>query len=257
MQQPKTSWGEVAEWYDALLEDDPDSYQRRVILPNLLRVLDLQRGETVLDLGCGQGFFSHEFWRAGANVIGVDIAPELIARAVKRRPQPAPRSPTLEFRVASAKTVPLVADGSLDKVTLVLAIQNIENSSAVFAECRRVLKPAGRLYLVLNHPAFRVPGASAWGWEGTRLQYRRIDRYLSEARVKIQMHPGANPRQHTVTFHRPLQLYFKALAKHGFCVTRLEEWISHRQSQPGPRAAAEDRARNEIPLFLLLEAVTH
>ncbi len=40
------------------------------------------------------------------------------------------------------------------------------------------------------------------------------------------------------------------LAKHGFAVTRLEEWISNKKSQKGPRVTAEDKARKEIPLFL-------
>jgi hypothetical protein len=35
----------------------------------------------------------------------------------------------------------------------------------------------------------------------------------------------------------------------------MEEWESHKKSQPGPRAKAEDQARKEIPLFLYLEAV--
>ena len=51
-----------------------------------------------------------------------------------------------------------------------------------------------------------------------------------------------------------MQDYFKALTRSGFSVSRLEEWISHKKSQAGPRQAAEDTARKEIPLFLMLEA---
>ena len=58
----------------------------------------------------------------------------------------------------------------------------------------------------------------------------------------------------TVSFHRPLQVYIKALTKAGFVVSRLEEWISHKKSGSGPRQAAEDTARKEIPLFLCIEA---
>lgn len=36
----------------------------------------------------------------------------------------------------------------------------------------------------------------------------------------------------------------------GLRLRGFEEWHSHKQSQPGPRARAENRARNEFPLFL-------
>jgi hypothetical protein len=50
-----------------------------------------------------------------------------------------------------------------------------------------------------------------------------------------------------------MQDFFKALSKAGFAVTKLEEWISHKKSEKGPKQAAEDTARKEIPLFLMLE----
>jgi hypothetical protein len=40
----------------------------------------------------------------------------------------------------------------------------------------------------------------------------------------------------------------------GFLIEALEEWPSLRTSQPGPRAAEENRARREIPMFLGIRA---
>jgi len=248
MKKTRTSWGNVAEWYQKLLQGE-GTYQKDVILPNLLRLLNIQGGETVLDLGCGPGFFSNEFFKKGAKVIGVDVSPELIEIARKNSPK------EIVYKVASADRVTGILDGSADKITIVLAIQNIENAAGVFHECARILKPGGSLLMVVNHPAFRIPKESEWGWDlQKKIQYRRIDRYLSELKNKIQMHPGDDPKEYTMSFHRPLQFYFKALQKNGFCVSRLEEWSSHKKSEPGPRAAAENQARAEIPLFLFLEA---
>ena len=72
-----TSWGNVADWYDEVVKGD-DSYQKKVILPNILRLVTPRKGLRVLDLACGQGFFSHEMAKAGAEVVGVDISKELI-----------------------------------------------------------------------------------------------------------------------------------------------------------------------------------
>jgi len=164
------------------------------------------------------------------------------------------------YFAASADDLKMLKDQSLDKAVLILTIQNIENTKGVFEECARVLKPEGKLFLVLNHPAFRIPKYSDWEWDAkAKIQYRRIDSYLSESRAKIEMHPSAQTRgrrsEYTISFHRPLQFYFKALEKSGFCVSRLEEWNSHKKSEAGPRAKTEDRARKEIPLFLFLEGI--
>jgi hypothetical protein len=46
----------------------------------------------------------------------------------------------------------------------------------------------------------------------------------------------------------------KSLRNAGLLIDALEEWPSHKTSQPGPRAAAENAARKEIPMFLALRA---
>jgi ubiquinone/menaquinone biosynthesis C-methylase UbiE len=260
---PKTSWGKVAGWYSDLLEKDERTYQKELILPNLIRLMDIKKGELILDLACGQGFFSREFLKAGARVIGVDVARELIHIASELTKKELPNIKA-EFITSPADDLSFIKDNSVDKIVIVLAIQNIENVAGVFKECQRVLKSNGKLFLVLNHPAFRVPKQSSWEWdEKTKDQYRRIDQYLSESKIEIQMHPsatsgqvpGGRPNEKTISFHRPLQYYFKLLGKNGFAVDRLEEWNSHKKSQPGPRAKAEDRIRKEIPIFMSLEAI--
>ena len=256
MKRPaSTSWGNVAGWYDELLSGE-GTYQSEVILPNLLRRLGDVKGRKILDLACGQGFFSYEFCCRGAHVTGVDISAELI-KIAKKRISPKMNA-HLEFVTAPADKIPFVPDHSIDRVTIILALQNIENVKGVLSECSRVLKADGTLHLVLNHPAFRVPKASDWGWDdANKTQYRRIDRYLSETKVPIQMHPGDRPEEMTISFHRPLQTFFKQFEKSGFCVAGLEEWISHKRSDSGPRAKAENRARAEIPLFLYLGLQRH
>ena len=243
-----TSWGKVANWYNYLIEKDQDSYQRKLILPNLLRLVEAKGGDVIVDLACGQGFFAREFARLHAKVIGVDISPEVINIAR--------RDKSVEYHVSSADKLDFLKDESVDKVAIILSLQNIENANDVIKEVSRVLKPKGKLFMVLNHPAFRIPKESSWGWdEIKKIQYRRLDSYISESGEQIQMHPGEKPWEKTISFHRPLQFYFKLLSKNGLLVARLEEWNSHKISEPGPKKEAEDRSRHEFPLFLFLEAV--
>jgi ubiquinone/menaquinone biosynthesis C-methylase UbiE len=243
-----TSWEPVAGWYDKLLEGE-GTYQKDLILPNLLRLMAIKRGDAVLDVACGQGFFAREFASLSGNVVGADASRSLIAIAQRA-------GGGTSYHTARADVLTFLSPGAIDKAAIILALQNIEAAGPALRECARVLKSGGELFIVLNHPAFRVPKASSWEWnEKEKVQYRRVDRYLSELKIPIDMHPGKRSGPQTLSFHRPLQYYFKALNKAGFSVSLLEEWNSHKNSQAGPRAKAEDIARKEIPLFMCIVAV--
>lgn len=245
----KTSWGSFAGWYNDLIEKEKSTYQTELILPNLLRLLSLKKSDVILDIACGQGFFSRAFSKFGAKVIGVDISKELISIAEKQS------ASSITYYVSSADNMAILENSTIDKITIILSFQNMENINGVFKECSRVLNSKGKMYIVLNHPAFRIPKETFWGWdEDKKIQYRRIDSYLSESRAKIQMHPGSIPNEFSWSFHRPLQFYSKTLSKNNFCISRIEEWNSHKKSEPGPRSDAENRARKEIPLFMFIEA---
>lgn len=288
----KTSWGKVADWYDDYLADE-DSYQKQVILPNLMRVLDPKPGEKILDIACGQGFFTEELANRGVKAVGFDISHELIKKAEFRFERA--KIENAKFFVSPADDMSEVADRSIDNAICVLAAQNIKELDKMFEEAARVLKKAkpqdrvgnsirqtrdshkftdfkdvpsfkgGRLVLVLNHPSFRIPRGSDWHYEEQPhdphqgQQGRVVYQYLSEGKITIDMNPGipkerSRDKVYTISYHRPLQVFTKWLTKHGFAITRIEEWASHKKSATGPRAGAEDTARKEIPLFMCIEA---
>ena len=246
-----TSWGKVAGWYNQLLEEGEDTYQEKLIKPNLMRVLAPKAGEQVLDVGCGQGYFSRVIAKEGCRVVGVDVADELIKIAEQ---QAGDRE---TYFVMSAEDMAGIVDKRFDAAICVLALQNIKNLSSAVSEISRVLKNNGRLVLVLNHPTFRIPTASGWAYdEEARVQFRRVDKYMSEISQDVDMTQGIKDpkkKKFTMSFHHPLQVYFKTFAKAGLAVTRLEEWVSHKVSDKGARKHAEDIARKEIPLFMCLE----
>lgn len=244
----ETTWGHVADWYHAHVNENDDTYHEQVIKPNIVRVLGAVKDTHVLDLACGQGYFSRIAQRSGARVTGIDIAPELIKIAKAEGPS------DIRYMVASADRIDL-PESSFESAICVLALQNIKNLSGTLAQVSFLLKPGGTFVIVLNHPAFRIPRLSEWGYDPEKkVQFRRLDGYLSESTHEIHMHPGINPHVTTISYHRPLQLYMKELTKHGFVLAGLEEWISHRTSEKGPKANAEDTARKEFPLFLMLKA---
>lgn len=264
-----TSWEQVAEWYDQMQGDAGESgsdHYRDVILPGTIRLVQPTAGMRVLDVGCGQGIVSRALAALGAAVVGIDASPGLI-EAAKARGSEGGRAVygvgdagALEAALAALPTG--TSTGSFDASACVMALGNIEPLEPVFRGVSALLKPGGRFVAVISHPCFRAPGQTSWGWDdAARSQYRRVDGYLSSGQHKIDMHPGlaAHGRSGgdavTWSFHRPIQTYVRLLAAAGLFIDAVEEWSSRRVSQPGPRAAAEDRARREIPLFLALRAV--
>ena len=157
--------------------------------------------------------------------------------------------------VADARKLGPLADGSFDSAACVMAVHDLDDVRSLFANLAAALKPGGVGVIILMHPCFRIPRQSSWGWdESLKIQYRRLDRYASELSVPIATHPGSDPSQHTAFFHRPLAAYINALGAAGMAVVECRELVSHRLSEPGPRARAENRARREFPIFLAMKA---
>ena len=109
--------------------------------------LALREGETVLDLGSGAGidaFLAAREVGPRGRVIGVDITPEMIARAQANAAKMG--AAYVEFREGRLESLP-VEDATVDAVTSNCVINLVPDKSRVFAEIARVLKPGGRLVI--------------------------------------------------------------------------------------------------------------
>lgn len=257
-------WDNVAEWYDELIEERVSDHHEQVILPGVVRLLGPVVGRRVLDVACGQGVLCRRLAALGARVTGVDLSPRLIERARALAKNSVDAGPgTVKYAVGDARALGNLVEGEFDAAACVMAIMNIDPLGPVLAGVASRLAAGGRFVCVMLHPAFRAPGQTAWGWDEPRTrgvvrQFRRVDGYLSHGEREIVMNPGAvssgAEAVKTVTYHRPVQSYVRGLAEAGLVVVGLEEWPSLRQSEPGPRAAEENRARREIPMFLAIVA---
>jgi ubiquinone/menaquinone biosynthesis C-methylase UbiE len=183
-------------------------------------------------------------------VTGVDGALELIESARQRGPG------SIHYHVADARNLDFLSESQFDAAACVLAIQNINPLQPVCEGVARALKVGGRFVIVMMHPCFRGPKETSWGWdESAKVQYRRVDRYLLPRKSPIVARPGADPGTYTWTFHKPIESYVKSLRNAGLLIDGIEEWPSHKVSTSGPRAHAENVARKEIPMFLVIRAL--
>lgn len=244
------SWEKVSDWYDSLVGDQGHYYHQHIVIPGVLALLDFAKKAqaSLLDLACGQGVLARHIPK-DVEYCGVDISKSLIAAAKKRDVNPQ------HHYLAADICRPLPLDKKdFSHATCLLALQNVPSMEHAIDNAYRHLRREGRFVVVLNHPCFRIPRQSSWGVEeAKKLQFRRIDRYMTPMQIPIQAYPST-PDTDTISSHFPLSSLFLALQKAGFLVETLQEWRSDKIST-GPKARMENRAREEFPLFLAINAI--
>lgn len=243
-----TSWNHVGDWYNTLVGSKGQYYHTHVVLPGVLRLLQLQSDDRLLDLGCGQGVLSRRIPKT-VQYVGIDAAPSLITSAKKYDP-----NPLHEYFIADVTKI-LPVQRVFSHVAIILALQNIEHPEQVLNAMMPCVTHGTQVVVVLNHPCFRIPRQSSWGIdEAQKLQYRRINRYISYQKIPITMHPGTSSSAITWSFHHPLSYYITLFTTRNFMLTSMEEWVSDKESVGGA-ARMENRARSEFPLFLALKYI--
>jgi SAM-dependent methyltransferase len=134
-----------------------------------IRYLDLQPGETVLDLGSGPGLDALlAAKRVGptGRVIGVDMTPEMLERA--RANATRAGAANVDFREGRLEALP-VQSASVDAVTSNCVINLVPDKAAVFREVARVLRPGGRVVvadIVLERPLPEAVAKDVLAWTG-------------------------------------------------------------------------------------------
>ncbi|MCF6281580.1 MAG: class I SAM-dependent methyltransferase [Candidatus Polarisedimenticolaceae bacterium] len=129
-----------------LFDNWPDLYERwfetpigalvkSVELELVLKLLQPQVGEHILDAGCGTGIFTAPLLERGSRITGLDLSLPMLKRAQIHLPEQS-------FLAADMGALPF-ADGSFDKVVSITAIEFIESGKQALAELFRVTRPGG------------------------------------------------------------------------------------------------------------------
>lgn len=246
-----TSWDSVGNWYNDIVGNEGHYYHRKLILPGVIRLLELneQTQGSLLDIACGQGVLARQLPEK-LLYTGIDISPALI-KAAKQ----ASTNKGHEFIVGDASKALTLQKKDYHYATLLLALQNIEHGEKVVQNAAKHLQQHSKFLIILNHPCFRIPRQTSWSIDpAKKTQYRRVDRYFGEMKIPIQMHPGKGADSPaTWSFHHPLATYSQWLFNAGFQIMKIEEWCSDKVST-GKQASMENRSREEIPLFMAILA---
>lgn len=99
----------------------------------------LTPGMTALELGCGVGYFTQELVRSGANIVAIDVSPELLEIAKTNY-----STPNVRYQIENACELSY-DDSVFDSVVGSSVLHHLEIEAAL-REIYRVLKPTGTIY---------------------------------------------------------------------------------------------------------------
>ena len=112
---------------------------RRIQAPVIMKMLNPQKDDIILDGGCGGGFFTYEIAKI-CRCIGIDLnISERLSYAMRKLP-------SVSYIKADVQKMPF-KDRTFDKILLSSVLQMVEDDEALLKECQRVLKDNGILVL--------------------------------------------------------------------------------------------------------------
>lgn len=206
----------------------------RALLPDLA-------GASVVDLGCGFGWFCRWARAAGAAaVLGLDLSEKMLARAAADTADTA-----ITYRRADLEHLSLPA-ATFRLAYASLALHYIADLAPLLATVHDALVPGGRFVFSVEHPIYTAPSAPGFVVAADGHRTWPLDRYLDQGpRVTTWFAPGV------VKQHRTIGAYVTALLAAGFTLAALEEWgPTDAQIAEHPGWAAE----RDRPPFLLVAA---
>ncbi len=205
-------------------------------------------GARVLDLGCGDGFYTRRFARRGAAAtLGVDVSPEMVARG--RR---AEATEPLGCRYLHADVRDVAALGRFDVAVVAYLLSHARTRDELARFCRvahRHLRPGGRLVGVNDFTADRCTGARDFTAHG----FRKIGpaSYVEGEPITYELLlPDGRTRTITGYYWRP-ETYVEALRLAGFSEVAWEPFEVSPDARALLPAGFFDDLREQQPLAAL------
>lgn len=205
----KNSWDKNVLTRSEDLEQGTDFSYLNYIAPWVLNhvIENSNTNSAILDIGCGCGFLTNAVYRNGRNNIkGIDISPQSIECAQNRYPN-------ISFECNDIYNLPRIQ--TYDICLAIMLLNNMVDIEFFFPIIHDILKPGGKLLVVLPHPCF---------WPIRHLNSPDYS-YKNEAPYSFQF--ATKYRRdyscRTLYFHRTIETYIHSILNAGLKIISIQE----------------------------------
>jgi 2-polyprenyl-3-methyl-5-hydroxy-6-metoxy-1,4-benzoquinol methylase len=219
-------WNRNADFWDARMGEGND-FHKILIEPSQLRLLNLNGGEFVLDVACGNGQLARTMAGLKARVLAIDASERMIENARKRS---AAYATEIEYRVIDCTNEgQLLALGErrFDRIVCTMALMDMAEIEPLVSASAKLLKSGGHFVFSVLHPCFnsgrsiQVMEQHDIGGELVQDYFVKVARYSRAAITKGLAMVGQPVPQYY--FHRPLEVLLQPFFSAGFVMDGLAE----------------------------------
>jgi SAM-dependent methyltransferase len=201
----RAAYDELADAFAARL--DTKAHNAFYDRPAVLALLPPVAGKRVLDAGCGPGVYSELLVDMGAEVVGIDTSPKMVALARQRLQN---KAHIIEGDMGGP--LDFLDSDSFDLIISALALDYVKDWNAMFKEFFRVLRPPGHLIFSAHHPFDEF------------YDHHPSGNYFEVELVDYEFNwPSYGVRVRVPYYRRPLSAMVDPLLAAGFVLERLVE----------------------------------
>lgn len=247
----KDTYNEKADDWTVRMRSGKNIVHDYLAKPALFNALGDVKGKKILCVGCGSGEECDQLKKLGAEVVGTDIASELIGIAKKSYPE-------IDFRVMDMEAIDLEKN-SFDIVISSLTIHYVQSWKKTLESMKSVLKDGGEIIISTNHPIrFGAEIRREKEREIFLLGYIRykdpklfgevIGDYLNERKIEDVWFRNKFP---VTYYHKPISAIFKEIKESGLEISEFlepspEEWVKKENE-------SFYNIHTKIPLFMIFK----
>jgi len=259
-------WDLASKIWDLRMGRDGDWYNKYVLYPAILGLLQNVSGKRILDAGCATGCLSRLLAKNGAVVTGMDISEGLLNKA---------RGYEIETPLGISyiqgdlsETVSYFGPSGFDYIVCNMVIQDVSNYEATLHSLAHVLRGDGKLIVSTSHPCF-IASSTQLGWKimvkpnkiissGPGISHlesvgelkgivHKMDNYFQRIQFPREWEPGII----TISFRRTLEDYVKVMYDSGLAIIRILEPLPTEDGKN--RSPYIARLLERIPHFIVFE----